>query len=154
MTQPLTDLTEAIRYQCDQLGYADWTIPEIVDSVLREHPEAVAEAIRKSQRAMVTKAVKAEVAPPASQQPPLPGFENLPLRISLPAEGGGYVYRDSRVASLRDFSAHREILDEGIRADIRRRDMFAEAVEVVSDLLGKHGVSCIRDLPPDAQPQP
>jgi hypothetical protein len=141
------DLAEAIRIEIELKGDADYTIPEIVDLIERNYPQAVADATRDGRRAIVTKAVKAQVAPPASQQPRLPGFEELPLRISLPAEGGGYTYRSTRNATEQDFAAHLQILDDGIASDTLRRNEYAEAVNKVVQLLRANSVHRICELP-------
>ena len=148
---PTTDITEAIRMECEALGDADYTIPQLVDIIDRDYPEAVAEATAKGRRQTITNFVKNVVAPPSSKQPRLPGFEHLPLRISLPAEGG-FIYRSSRVATLDDFAAHLEILDDGIRADTTRRNEYFDAVERVAQLLRTHGVARIADLPEFPEP--
>jgi hypothetical protein len=145
----VTDINEAIQIECEALGDADYTIPQLVDIIDRNYPEAVAEATANSRRQQVTRFVKNFVAPPSSKQPRLPGFENLPLRISLPAEGG-YIYRSARVATMDDFYAHLEILDDGIRADTKRRDEYFDAVEQVAQLLRVHGVKRLAEIPEQA----
>lgn len=146
MNQPITDLAEAIRTQIAQRGDRDYTIPEIADAVMADHPEAVAEAIRTRQRTIVTRAVKDQIAP-ATEQPTLPGFDAIPLRISLPTEGG-FIYRSTRVASLDDFITHQHaVLDTNITDAIRRRDAFAGDVDKIRALFEQHGVDRIADLP-------
>jgi hypothetical protein len=145
MKQIITDIDEAIRIECEALGDADYTIPQIVDIIDRDYPEAVAEATNKGRRRTITNHVKSHVAPP--KQPRLPGFEGLPLRISLRAEGGGFVYRSSLVASIDDFRAHLEILNEGIKADTVARDQFRDAIENAERLLRTHNVERLADVP-------
>lgn len=148
MSQPAQDLLNVIEAQCELRGDNDYTIPEIVDAVLKDHPDVVAEATRSSQRAIVTRAVKSHVAPAASQQPTLPGFDHIPVRIALPADGGGYVYRAAYVCTLDDFQEHMtNVLDANITKAVERRDEFRGAVEELAVLFSEHGVSRICDLP-------
>ena len=142
---------EAVQLEEQARGDHSYSIPEIADAVEANYPAAVAEFTRTSRQAAIRRGVKAIIAPPASQQPSLPGFGDLPLRISLPAEGGDFIYKSTRSATSDDFAAHLKILDDGIKSDQRRRVMYVNAVEKVSELLTVHGVGCIADLPIELQ---
>lgn len=149
MSKPITNIAEAIRIEIEGFGEADYTIPQLVDIIERKYPEAVAEATAKGRRQTITNHVKSQVAPPRSKQPMLPGFDGLPLRISLRVEGG-FVYRSSLKATMDDFQAHLDLIDEGIAADQVARDQYVDGMERAGLVMRSHGVDRLIDVPPPA----
>jgi len=121
-------------------------IEDIVETMMREWPELCSDYTHNSMRATLRRGAKQVVAPPVARQESLPGFPDVPFRISIPIEGG-YVYRIASAATRTELRAHLELLTEQCKNDQERRDAYAEALAEVENILDQYGVERLCDVP-------
>lgn len=145
--ETLTQLHDAIRRCIDEvLDAGSATTAEIRDRVAERHAALVAQHGRRLALDKISDLIRRQLrkievtAKAASEQLQLPGvLKHLKLAavISIPPEGGDEDSDDVlwvpwRRATLQQGLRHLQLLDDGIRRDIRRRDAWRDVCDYVA----------------------
>lgn len=142
----MSALTVAVQAEIEAAGTADIAIVNIVRDVRHHHSELCDAFADAAIDRLITGIAKRYLKPSATDAPRLPGFDELPLRITVAVEGG-FIYRSTRCSTEADLDAYEQILVEQIKADQARLKEYRTGKRKLVHLLRTHGVATLEDLP-------